>query len=145
VAKSRSAATWDALKPSYRARLERGGITRGKYISGESLSGSRGHAKTPEHGIKDAIKRPEKYKDYINKKTPTGGGGAPVNRDDLEDQALRSMDTKVGDYLKYRRDSVIGRIKKMTVNQLRMTIAASEDDIVQLARPQHKSNPWHYH
>lgn len=145
MARPRSEAAWNALSPAYRGRLERSGITRSKYVSGESLSSSRGHSKTPEHGIKDAIKRPEKYKDYINKKSPTGGGGPYVNKDELENQALHSMDTKVGDYLKYRRDSVIARIKKMTINQLRMTIAASEDDIVQLARPQNKNNPWHYH
>lgn len=34
---------WDNLSESYRARLQRSGITRSKYNSGRSLSKARGH------------------------------------------------------------------------------------------------------
>lgn len=136
---------YDALSADYRNRLARNGISKADYLAGQSVSKARGHAKTPEHGIKDAIKNPQKYQDYIKKQIPTGGQYPPVDREDLEDKALRSMDIKLGYYLKYRRDSVIARVKKMTVRELRITIAATEDQLVQLARPQHKSNPWHYH
>jgi|SRR5215472_10287547 len=39
---------WDSLSPSYRQRLERGGITRASYASGASIKAARGHAHTPE-------------------------------------------------------------------------------------------------
>lgn len=55
---------WDNLSPAYRARLERGGITRQDYLSGGSLSRVRGHAKTPERPER-AEQNPEKYKDYL--------------------------------------------------------------------------------
>lgn len=47
--KPRPAAKWDALSASYRARLERRGITRARYLSGVPLAAARGHAITPEH------------------------------------------------------------------------------------------------
>src|ERR1700691_1717151 len=119
MARPRSEAAWNALKPNYRARLERGGITRNKYVAGESLSGSRGHSKTPEHGVKDAFKNPEKYKEYIKKKSPTGIGSlSPEQIADLKDRALANMDRRVGDYLKYNRQRVISRIDTMSIREL---------------------------
>lgn len=40
---------WDRLSDSYRSRLERSGISREDYQSGQSLRAARGHATTPEH------------------------------------------------------------------------------------------------
>lgn len=40
---------WAQLRPDYRERLEKAGITRQDYESGESLSKARGHKDTPEH------------------------------------------------------------------------------------------------
>lgn len=39
---------WERLKPDYRARLERNGISRSDYENGASLKKGRGHEKTPE-------------------------------------------------------------------------------------------------
>lgn len=47
--KARTAAQWLRLTPAYRARLERRGITQGRYTAGEPLAVARGHAVTPEH------------------------------------------------------------------------------------------------
>lgn len=38
--------SWDELSPSYRARLERKGITREAHASGTSLQRARGHGNT---------------------------------------------------------------------------------------------------
>ncbi len=45
MASKRTSAKWDALTPTYRARLERGGITRAAYLSGAKLQKARGQAK----------------------------------------------------------------------------------------------------
>lgn len=39
---------WDALKPGYRSRLEKAGVSRKAYESGASLRKGRGHEHTPE-------------------------------------------------------------------------------------------------
>ena len=53
---------WDDLSDTYRGRLERGGISRTGYERGESLSGARGHATTPERPER-AESKPE-YQSY---------------------------------------------------------------------------------
>lgn len=58
---------WNALKPTYRRRLERNGITLQRYLSGQSLAKSRGHATTPERPSR-ATKRPERYPEYLAKR-----------------------------------------------------------------------------
>ncbi len=45
MANKRTVAKWDALSAAYRSRLERGGITRAKYLAGENLQKARGQAK----------------------------------------------------------------------------------------------------
>jgi len=57
---------WSQLSDDYRDRLERKGITREQYNSGESLERARGHEKTPEHPER-AESNPEKYRDYLEK------------------------------------------------------------------------------
>lgn len=62
------AKSWDNLSQNYRDRLSRAGITKSGYESGsQSVTGARGHAKTPEHP-QDVYKNKEKYRDYIEKK-----------------------------------------------------------------------------
>jgi hypothetical protein len=63
--------TWNLLSANYRRRLERAGINRQRYDAGESLSKARGHAKTPERPER-ALKRPDRYPEYIRKRTRTG-------------------------------------------------------------------------
>jgi len=43
------ARNWDRLSVPYRRRLERAGISRSDYMSGQSLKRARGHSNTPEH------------------------------------------------------------------------------------------------
>lgn len=58
---------WENLSASYKARLERNGITRSRYENGESLSAARGHSKTPERPAR-AESSPERFRDYLNKR-----------------------------------------------------------------------------
>jgi len=136
---------WDALSPAYRARLQRNGITRQAYVSGASVKDARGHKATPEHGLRDAAKNPQRYQEYLHKKRPGGGQRPPANLEDLKDRAFASMDGKIGSYFKYNRNAVIARVNNMSERQLRLTIAATEDDLLALAAIRRKSNPWHYH
>ena len=39
---------WNSLSPEYRKRLEKAGISKTDYESGQSLRTARGHANTPE-------------------------------------------------------------------------------------------------
>ena len=39
---------WDQLSPAYRARLEKGGVSKTAYERGESIQAARGHSRTPE-------------------------------------------------------------------------------------------------
>ena len=65
MAKARN---WQALSPSYRARLERGGVSRSAYESGASVSAARGHARTPERPAQ-ALRQPARFPEYTTKRT----------------------------------------------------------------------------
>jgi hypothetical protein len=69
MASRRSVERWEALQPSYRARLERSGISRHLYLSGLPLTGARGHARTPERPER-AERQPAKYHEYIQRQLP---------------------------------------------------------------------------
>ncbi len=61
---------WEALSDSYRARLQRGGITRDAYLRGENLGAARGHGETPERKIDVSTATSEvreKYKRYFGR------------------------------------------------------------------------------
>ena len=58
---------WGSLSPSYRQRLERGGINRADYESGATLSRARGHATTPERP-QEAAKDEERYREYLGRR-----------------------------------------------------------------------------
>jgi len=58
-----AARKWSSLSADYRARLERGGISRREYESGASLKAARGHKATPERPER-AAKNPAKYVEY---------------------------------------------------------------------------------
>lgn len=49
--------SWTALSASYRARLERGGVTAEHYESGGSLTKARGHAPGEEYQRRKAAKK----------------------------------------------------------------------------------------
>src|SRR5271155_210446 len=98
---------WQQLSPGYRNRLTKAGITKRQYESGASLSRARGHAATPEHGLKDAIRNFGKYRKYITKRTRTGPTARPpeeIARDinEILDSAYNNIHARLGDYHKYK-------------------------------------------
>lgn len=102
--------SWESLSPSYRARLERGGITRQDYLSGASLSGARGHKATPERPER-AEKNPEKYKDYL------------ANRGRLERAVMAKKEGIFGDHHKFRLNRANKNVKKNPVTGHRVPLA----------------------
>lgn len=62
---------WESLSPSYRARLERGGITPESYSQGVPLKGARGHAATPERPER-AFRHPDLYPQYLRRRVARG-------------------------------------------------------------------------
>jgi hypothetical protein len=57
---------WGDLSPTYRKRLERGGIGRHEYEAGAALSNVRGHGKTPEHPLPANKSVPKRYQRWNN-------------------------------------------------------------------------------
>lgn len=155
--------SWESLSPAYKARLSRHGITRQAYEGGSNLSAARGHAATPEHGVKDALRNPGKYEQYIARKnrpvTPTRGEATPediaIARNEMLDRAYRSM-RRFRSYIYYNDDTVranvyggdtseSGPVPGMDYATARWTAYADMEEIRSLAREQRTANPWFYH
>jgi len=52
---------WDQLKPDYRKRLERNGISKIDYERGDSIKAARGHERTPE---RPSLSNPQQFPKY---------------------------------------------------------------------------------
>ena len=88
----RDAAKWNGLSSNYRTRLERNGITKDRWIAGDSLKAARGHKPggAPEHpSDAEKAKNREKYRDYIER------------RKRLIDRVIEKKRAEYGDYWKY--------------------------------------------
>lgn len=151
---------WESLSASYRDRLSRNGITKERYERGHKLDVARGHATTPEHGIKQARKNPVKYREYLNKRERTGGGKSPEDiAHDINEARDRAYFRIVGyfqDYLKYNqatvsanvyggRTSESGDVPGMSVSEAQWTSRADAEQIRSRASQQYQGNPWWYH
>lgn len=79
---------WSALSTSYRARLQRKGVTQAQYESGVSLKAARGHAQTPESPAEYA-RHPDRFKRYRE------------NRKGLVQRIQEKKDLLFGDRHKY--------------------------------------------
>jgi len=156
---------WESLSPAYRARLSRYGITKSQYESGtRSLSGARGHGATPEHGLKDARKNPQKYGDYIRKKTvkqvkpkvPSSLIAQAHALNAARDAAFLNMVSRLQDYVKFNRETVLanvyggvtaesGEVPGMDLAEAQWTSSADTEELRSNAEPQYRGNPWFYH
>lgn len=162
---ARQRRAWDSLSPAYRARLTRNGISERDYARGRNLSAARGHFATPEHGLRSAIKNPEKYRDYIRKRSvPSGGGPPPAQTPEEEahelnewkDKAFENIKDKLHDIYKYFEPTVeanvyggvtreSGPVPGMRLAECKWTARASRDELRAHATPQYHGNPWWYH
>jgi hypothetical protein len=156
VARSRTEAQWNALSPAYRARLERKGITLGRYIAGDNLKSARGKGSGPEHPG-DAVKNPKKYPNYRPRKKEEFKGGqkgpSKEQRENLEDQFVANFDQQLGHYFKYNRETVIQNAKTAEFRHLIMGINGdaeelrdwARDDLYTSKRNGKDYNPFWYH
>ena len=153
---------WESLSDDYRKRLSRHGITRSQYENGRPLAGARGHGATPEHGLKSANKNPEKYRDYIRKRSVPQG--PPVNdpideaieKNNALDKAYANIKRRLSHYISYKRETVManvyggmtsesGSVSGMTLDEARWTTDADTEELRGHARVQYRGNPWWYH
>lgn len=151
---------WDSLSPKYRGRLSRAGVTKSQYEAGANLSAARGHAHTPEHP-REAAKRPERYKDYLEKRKPPGQKGPSPEDEAYElnqalDNAFRNFHARLGHYIKYNRKTVLanvyggttaesGEVPGMGRAEADWTARADAEEIRSRASEQYRGNPWFYH
>lgn len=159
---------WQQLSPGYRARLEKNGITKAQYDAGKSLAKARGHSQTPEHGIKEAIRKPAKYRKYINKRTRTGSTAKPPEEiareiNSILDEAYANIHNRLNRYSQYNdrnvRANVYGGIRgaqflgeadeedspQMGVPDAIWTANADTEALRSRASHQTQGNPWFYH
>lgn len=151
---------WDALSPGYRNRLESKGITKARYDRGHKLDVARGHAETPEHGLKQARKNPVKYRKYLQKHEPTGPGKSVEEQarelNDAKDAAWYNITGRFHEYIGYNEDTVTanvyggttsesGEVSGMSLAEARWTANADTEQIRSRASEQYKGNPWWYH
>jgi hypothetical protein len=98
--------TWEGISPAYRARLERGGITRQAYESGAKVTAARGHGATPEHP-RDAVKRPERFPAYQARSTAAQRRAAYQHMLSFKDWLETNDPIK---WLEFNEDSIAARI-----------------------------------
>lgn len=129
---------------------------------------ARGHKATPEHGLKDALRKSRKsskYDKYLAKKgqVPAQEGLTPLERamdeatllNTLRDAAYASMH-RLHDYVYYN-DSTVranvyggitsesGPVPGMDAAEATWTAQADIEDIRSMASEQFRGNPWWYH
>jgi len=80
----RSGERWESLTPSYRKRLERGGIGREEYLAGANLQIARGHSREKTH-------RHQRY--ILEKYGPRDKYGEPI----ITARHLRAARKQFGD------------------------------------------------
>lgn len=157
--------SWESLSPAYRERLSRNGISKAAYETGSPVTAARGHAKTPERPER-AAKNPQRYPEYIQKKTAKAPPkprkpSAARQAQDLENarnRAFRHFIRVAGrtGYAWVNIDTIeanvfggftaeSGAVPGMTLEEARFTATMSDDDLQTLAAPQYRANPWFYH
>lgn len=128
-------------------------------------SASRGHSKTPEHGIKEARKNPKKYPEYFRKRAVPKPAAPEIPQSDVDlayelntwkDRAFDNIVRKLGGMYKFNLDTVeanvyggvtaeSGPVRGMDLGESKWTAKASKDELRAHASPQYKGNPWFYH
>lgn len=118
---------WSQLTPTYRARLEKAGLTEEQFDSGASIKAARGHATTPE--------RPTQY-------NPVQFPAYAANRQQLIIQLGDRKEQVFGSSPRWdrsRSDHWI-RIKPPSIAQLRWAVnVASDEDLYSAIREDPKT------
>lgn len=113
---------WDSLSPNYRRRLEKAGLSKSDYESGVSLSKARGHAKTPEHGVKNVNKA--KYPEYFSQ------------REKLIQELQRRKREMWGDRPRWDESRSMSHIRQKPISNqaLKWALEADESDLIDAIR-----------
>ena len=117
---------WEALKPDYRERFIRKGITKEQYESGAPIKAARGHSKTPE---RPTAYDPKKFPQYAAERTR------------LTQELIRKKERLFGDRPKFngKRSSEIFAKKPPTLAKLRWAVAADEGELIDAIRDDYET------
>lgn len=169
---------WSQLKPATRTRklsyYKKQGLSprqvRERYNRGTlgSQAAARGHRETPEHGLKEALRKSRKsakYDKYLERKSTVKirEGTSAIDRaiieatnlNTLRDLAYASM-YRLHDYVYYNDQTVranvyggitseSGPVPGMSAAEATWTAQADIEDIRSQASEQFRGNPWWYH
>lgn len=116
---------WGSLSAGYRARLEKAGISRADYESGQGLSKARGHAKTPEHPGRKID--PQRYPEYLSERQRLMREFEERKAQLWGDKPSRSKG-RPGFSSRRSKDNV--RQGKMSNKMLRWALEADEGDLI---------------
>ena len=132
-----------------------------------SQAAARGHKGTPEHGLKEALRKSRKsgkYDKYLERRTRPDTKGLSdydkavelaVSLNEMRDLAYASM-ARLQGYVYYRDDTVranvyagvtreSGPVPGMDMAAATWTASADIEDIRSMASEQYRGNPWWYH
>lgn len=119
---------WDSLRPDYRERLERNGVSRQDYEQGASLKKGRGHEKTPERPrYYDAAK----YKEYHQRRSSLEKQLADKKKDLFGN---RAPDAKGRPRWNAERSEQNIRENPPSLKMLQWALEASEDELIDAIR-----------
>jgi hypothetical protein len=126
------------ISENYQRRLQRNGVTQAEFRDKSfNLASARGHDKTPEHGLADAARNPEKYSDYLEKRQPEGKNfGGDLNRKTLERLFISNFDRLFGEQYNYSEAKVRINAERATMNQLKMGAFGTAEELEALAHYQ---------
>jgi len=132
-----------------------------------SQAAARGHKSTPEHGLKEALRKSRKsnkYDKYLERRTQPKTKGLSsydkavelaVALNEMRDLAYTSMH-RLHDYVYYNDQTVqanvyggvtteSGPVPGMDIAAATWTASADIEDIRSMASEQYRGNPWFYH
>jgi hypothetical protein len=150
---------WSELSDEYRNRLKKAGITKAKHERGVSIKSARGHRVTPEHGMQEALKKPARFRKYIQANPQQEA----ILLNDARDQAYANSRNRLGNYHSYNPGNVTANIyggirgpqhrnelehtevDGMTYDEAMWTARADTESLRSRASDQSHTNPWWYH
>lgn len=115
------ARNWDALKPSYRRRLIRKGVTREDYESGVTLSAARGHGQTPERperAYRNEQSR-ERYREYLGRRQRVYDHVSGVLKEGVYRDVITRLDLeRVGELIAHANGHALRVMSNITLPEL---------------------------
>jgi hypothetical protein len=134
--------TGRTISPAYQRTLIRKGIRKQSFESGAAyrsgaVKAARRHTATPEHGLREALRNPEKNKEYLRKRQSPGKGG--FDRSGQITETVRNIDRLLGDYFKYDPESVRVHVELMSHAQREFARKATVDDLLRFSKIQNRS------